>query len=142
MNGFGRWQTIGGTVGVIVALAAWACGGGSSGSPTSPSTGGSSGGTPSNPATTFTITAAGVSPKTLTVSPGTRITFVNNDVRSRDIQSDPHPEHTDCPEISQVGFLQPGQTKETGNLNTVRTCGFHDHNDAFNTAVQGSVIIR
>ena len=41
--------------------------------------------------------------------------------------SDPHPEHTDCLEINNIGFLSPGQTKETGNLNTVRTCGYHDH---------------
>ena len=43
------------------------------------------------------------------------------------MDSDPHPEHTDCPEINNIGFISPGQTKETGNLNTVRTCGYHDH---------------
>ena len=47
--------------------------------------------------------------------------------RSHEMFSDPHPEHTDCPEINQVGFLSPGQSRQTGNLNTVRTCGFHDH---------------
>jgi hypothetical protein len=28
-----------------------------------------------------------------------------------------------------VGFLAVGQSKQTGNLNTARTCGYHDHND-------------
>lgn len=56
------------------------------------------------------------------------MTFVNNDTRNHDMQSDPHPEHTDCPALAQVGFLSPGQSKTSGNLNTARACGFHDHN--------------
>ncbi len=55
--------------------------------------------------------------------------FVNNDTKSHNMASDPHPEHTDCPEINTVGLLQPGQSRETENLVTVRTCGFHDHDD-------------
>ena len=94
-----------------------ACGGSS---PSSPSTGGG---------TTVTISSSGVSPSTLTVSPGTRILFVNSDNRSHNMTSDPHPDHNDCPELNAVGFLQPGQSRESGNLNTVRTCGFHDHDD-------------
>jgi hypothetical protein len=31
--------------------------------------------------------------------------------------------------LNAVGFLQPGERRESGNLNTVRTCGFHDHDD-------------
>jgi hypothetical protein len=58
------------------------------------------------------------------------------------MSSNPHPEHTDCPEINQVGFLQPGQSRQTGNLNTARTCGFHDHNQDSNTALQGTIRIQ
>jgi len=105
---------------LIVPLAA--CGGGS---PSSPS-GGSGGG---NSATTITITSAGVSATQLTISPGTRILFVNNDSRAHNMTSDPHPEHTDCSEINSVGLLQPNQSRETGNLVAIRTCGFHDHDD-------------
>lgn len=90
----------------------------------------------------ITITSSGVSPKNLTVSPGTQVTFVNNDQTSHDMTSNPHPEHTDCPEINQVGFLGPGQRRQTGNLNSVRTCGYHDHANAFNTAMQGTITIR
>jgi hypothetical protein len=67
---------------------------------------------------------------------------VNNDSRVHDIQSDPHPEHTDCPEIGQVGFLSPGQSRQTGNLNSIRTCGYHDHNLATDTRFQGRIVIR
>ncbi len=123
---------------VTVALAA-ACGGGTS-TPTSPSTGGT-GGTGGS-STTITITSSGVSPKALTVSPGSRVTFVNTDSRAHFMASDPHPIHTDCPELNQVGMLQPGQSGTSGNLNTVRTCGFHDHDNPGSTALQGSIVIR
>ena len=103
---------------VLVLLPLAACGGGS---PSSPSGG--------NAATTITITSAGVSTPQLNISPGTRVLFVNNDTRSHNMTSDPHPEHNDCPEINTVGLLQAGQSRETGNLVTIRTCGFHDHDD-------------
>ena len=90
----------------------------------------------------ITITSSGVSPKNLTVSPGTQVTFVNNDRITHEMTSDPHPFHEDCPEINQVGFLVPGQSRQTGNLNTVRTCGYHDHGDSLNSALQGTITIR
>jgi hypothetical protein len=58
------------------------------------------------------------------------------------MHSDPHPEHTDCPPLTQVGFLQPGQTKESGNFLTARTCGFHDHDLPLNESLLGRIIIR
>jgi plastocyanin len=94
------------------------CGGSS---PSGPS-GGSS-------ATTITITSAGVSASQLNITQGTRVLFVNNDSRSHNMTSDPHPEHNDCTEINTVGLLQPGRSRETANLNTIRSCGFHDHDD-------------
>ncbi|HEX9367311.1 MAG TPA: hypothetical protein VF921_11820 [Vicinamibacterales bacterium] len=101
---------------LLIALAA--CGG----APSTPSGGGTT-------TTTITITSTGVSATQTNVTPGARVTFVNSDTRSHNMTSDPHPEHTDCPEINTVGLLQPGQSRETGNLVTVRTCGFHDHDD-------------
>ena len=62
------------------------------------------------------------------------------------MDSDPHPAHTDCPEINQVGFLtaagQTGSTKLTGNLNTAKTCGYHDHNRDFDTSLQGTIVVQ
>jgi hypothetical protein len=108
----------------------WACGGGGM----SPS----GGGTPP-PNTTITITSSGVSPKNLVVSAGTQVTFVNHSLIDRYMYSNPHPIHTDCPEINDVGFIAPGQSKQTGNLNTVRTCGYHDHMYFSNTSLQGTI---
>jgi plastocyanin len=112
------------------------CGGGSgSGStPVSPD--------PSQAGITITIKTRGVSPKQLQVYQGTRVLFINNDTRDHDMDSNPHPEHTDCPEINNIGFISPGQTKETGNLNTVRTCGYHDHSNPDETRFQGNITIR
>jgi hypothetical protein len=100
--------------------------------------------TPPNSGNQFriTITTAGVDPKELTVPQGTRVLFVNNDSRRRNMTSDPHPEHDQCPELNVVGYLNTGQSKETGNLNTVRTCGFHDHDDPDNNNVKGRIVIR
>jgi plastocyanin len=117
---------------LLLCLLLVSCGGGSS-SPPGPS--------PSNP-NTFTITAAGVSPKELTVPPGTRVLFLNSDSRRHEMTSDPHPEHSDCTEINAVGVLNPGQGRETGNLVDVRTCGFHDHGEPDNSGLKGRIVVR
>ena len=129
---------------ITLAALAMACGG--SDSPTAPSNGGGSGGggstTPPVATTTITITSAGVSPQRITVSPGTRVTFINNDSRSHEMNSDPHPQHGDCPAIDDIGFIAVGQTKQTGNLTTARTCGFHDHNQPTVTSLTGQIIVQ
>ena len=70
------------------------------------------------------------------------VTFTNNDSVSHEMASNPHPVHTDCPEINSVGFLSPGQSKMTANLNTARTCGYHDHNRSSDTSLQGTIVIQ
>lgn len=99
---------------------------------------------PSPPAQTnlITITSAGVSPKDIIVGVGERVRFTNNDNRPHNMASDPHPDHSDCPEFDQVGFLAPGQSRETGNLVTARTCGFHDHDLPDVNSLKGTVTIR
>ena len=132
---------------VIVAATAAACGGGSS-TPTNPSPSPTPTPTPTtgggNPSTaTITIGADGrVSPASVTIAPGGRVTMINNHNRPHDMSSDPHPEHTQCPETNQIGFLNPGQQRTSGNLNTARTCGFHDHNEPENQNLVGRVIIQ
>ncbi|MBI4263359.1 MAG: hypothetical protein HY657_03200 [Acidobacteria bacterium] len=131
------------SIAITVAACGGADGGGSSTTPTSPTTPDpGSGGGGSSSGTTITITSSGVSPRALTVPVGSRVTFVNNDSRVHDMNSDPHPEHTDCPEINAVGFLTPGQSRQTSNLNTRRTCAYHDHNQETNTSLQGTITIQ
>lgn len=130
---------------VVVAVTAAACGGGSSTptNPTPPPTGGGGGGGGPQQTATITIGSDGrVSPSTVTIAVGGRVTFVNNHNTAHDMQSDPHPEHTDCPPMSQVGFLSAGQSRTSGNFNTARTCGFHDHNRENDTGLQGRIVIQ
>ncbi len=141
------------TLGVLILATTAACGGGGGGTPSGPSGGTSGGGTSgggtggggtggATSSATITIGSNGVvSPSTVTITQGGRVTFVNNDSRSHDMSSDPHPSHEDCPPLEQVGFLSPGQSKTSGNLNTVRVCGFHDHNLPTVTGLQGRITI-
>jgi plastocyanin len=91
---------------------------------------------------TITITSAGANPRNIQVNAGSRVLFVNNDTRAHNMSSDPHPDHNDCPEINQAGLLAPGQSRETGNLVQVRTCGFHDHDLPDVASLRGQIVIR
>jgi plastocyanin len=131
-----------GIAAAAIALTVAACGGGGGGTPTTPTTPTTPGGGGSSTAT-ITIGADGrVSPSTVTIAVGGRVTFINSHNTAHDMSSDPHPEHTDCPPMAQVGFLSPGQQRTSGNFNTARTCGFHDHNRETDTGLQGRIIIQ
>ncbi len=134
-----RWEWV--AAGAL-AFVSTACGGsstssgGTSPSPTQPPAGGGTS------APTIAIANDAVSPRNLTVTLGSRVTFVNNDNQPHDMESDPHPVHTDCPEVNQVGILSPGQSRRTGPLNIARTCGYHDHNRDMVESLQGTITIQ
>ena len=129
---------------LVLSLAALAAGCGSSS--TSPSGGVTvivrDGGTGPS-AATITITSAGVSPKSVTVSSGQAVTFINNDNRTHEMASDPHPQHGSCPSMEAgLGSLTAGQTKVTHAFANAGTCRFHDHLDDSNAALQGTIIVQ
>src|SRR5262245_37712641 len=119
------------------AFAVAACGSSSSGTPPSPTLSCSS-----VPPATVLIANNAACPQALTVTRGTQVTFINNDTRAHEMNSDPHPEHSDCTELNQVGHLEPGQQRQSGNLNTPRRCGFHDHINDTNNAMRGAITIQ
>ena len=98
---------------------------------------------PPNPTatTTITITAAGVQPRAIVVPRGSRVTFVNSNNVGHDMASDPHPDHTQCTDIT-TGFVSVNQSRQTDVLNIARTCGYHDHNPPTNSAFQGTITIQ
>ena len=129
---------------ICIALALFlpAC---SSSSPSSPggTGGGGGGGGTGNPGpsgASITIANGRVTPATVTISVGQSVTFINNDGRTRNMNSDPHPEHNLCPALN-VGPISNGQSRLSGALTTARTCGYHDHDDPDNNNVKGTVII-
>jgi hypothetical protein len=102
-------------------------------------------GTPLFPDATFIITPGGIFPKKMVIDEGTRVKFINRGNVGRQMSSDEHPLHQDCPPINDVGFLQPGQENLTGNmvLDIGRhTCGIHDHDDDQNDSVKARIIVR
>jgi hypothetical protein len=101
---------------LLTACGAWGS------SPTAPQTP-----APSASGPTVTIGGSGLTPRTIEVPVGGRLTIVNSDTVSHDMGSDPHPTHEDCPELNQIGMLAPGQTRTSGNLVEAGTCGMHDH---------------
>jgi len=83
-----------------------------------------------------------ICPQALTVARGAQVTVVNSDSRSHEMDSDPHPEHTDCPALNQIGFLTAGQSRLSGNLNTARKCGMHDHNSPDTATLKATITIQ
>jgi hypothetical protein len=129
---------IGGGVAAVLATAL-SCGGSSS---SSSSTGPSGGCTPSASANTLVIQNNAICPQTLTLSRGSQLTILNSDSRTHEMDSDPHPEHTDCPELNQIGFLNTGQSRQSGNLNIARKCGLHDHSNPDNASLKATITIQ
>jgi plastocyanin len=131
-------------VGTLIGVAA--CGGG----PTSPSGGGSgnsvvvrSTGSVGAVGATITIGANGtVSPSQVTVSVNQSVTFMNSSTSLHDMESDPHPAHTACPSIANVGLLQPGQSKTTFGFANAGTCGYHDHSLPDNANLKGGITVQ
>lgn len=124
-----------------LAAAASACGGGSSAGPQA--AGPSTGPTPPAPVDPpiIRISPAGTEPRQLVVTLGERVTFINNDVQPHDIAGGPDPATPDCREIDAVGFLAPGQSRQTAPLPVARTCDYHDHQNHA-PIFTGRIVIR
>jgi plastocyanin len=126
---------------LVMSCLSIACGGGGDdGGPSTPT--GPSGSGSGASAATITIGASGsVSPSTVSIPRGSRVTFVNDHTQSHTMSSNPHPVHNDCPPLN-LATLGPGQSRESGILNTARTCGFHDHDDPTNPGLMGTVTVQ
>ena len=131
-------RTAGGVIFAMVTTFILGCGGSSTPSSTAPTTGC----TPSSSPNTLVIQNNTICPQALTVTRGSQITVLNSDSRTHEMDSDPHPEHSDCPELNQVGFLSPGQSKQSGNLNTARRCGMHDHGSPDTGSLKAVITIQ
>jgi plastocyanin len=92
---------------------------------------------------TITITGAGVNPPNVTVAVGQTVTFINNDNRSHEMASNPHPQHGSCPSMEAgLGTIAAGQTKITHNFANAGACGFHDHLDDGNGSLKGTITVQ
>ena len=124
----------------LVCAVALSCGGGGGGS--SNSTGPSGSCTPSTTPATLVIQNNTICPQSITISRGGQLTILNQDSSTHDMSSDPHPAHTDCPELNQIGTLNTGQQRTSGNLNTARSCGMHDHITPDRASLKANIVIQ
>lgn len=85
----------------------------------------------------ITYTNNGFSPSSLTVKSGDSVTINNSSDSSIQIQSNPHPIHTDNDELN-VGVIAAGKSA-TFKLTKTGTWGYHNH---LNTSETGSIIVQ
>ena len=88
-------------------------------------------------AATITYSNSGFSPSTTTVKSGDLVSISNTSSTSLQLDSDPHPAHTDNSDLN-VGTIKPGQSK-TFTVTKTGTFGFHNHLNSNNT---GSITIN
>jgi len=124
---------------LAIMLVAGACGGGGYSSPSTPSAPAAT--QPAAAALTVTISASGVDPRSQQVPMGGIVTFVNNDTRTHQIMSDPHPTHSDCPSLNDVSMLAPGQSRQTGSFMVAKACSYHDHMNPDAAGLQGVLLV-
>jgi hypothetical protein len=137
-----RLVTTGSALGVAAALALMliACGGGGGGYSNTPST-------PTGPSTpggttpTVTIRSGGtLDPLEIRIQVGQQVRFVNEDSQPHHPQSNPHLQHTDCPQAN-VAVINPGQSATTQAFATAKACGYHDHINPDVTRLHGTIRI-
>jgi plastocyanin len=86
---------------------------------------------------TITYSDNGFRPATLTVTSGTKITIKNKSSIPLQFDSDPHPEHTDDPELN-VGTVSPGSSVTI----TVTKPGSHGYHNHLNASDTGTIIVE
>lgn len=80
---------------------------------------------------TITFSGTGFSPSLTTVKSGDTVAVKNTSSNDVQMESDPHPIHTDDVDLN-VGLVSPGQTK-TFTVTKTGTFGFHNHLNPDNT---------
>lgn len=74
---------------------------------------------------TITYSKGGFTPSSTTVKSPAQVTFVNNSDETVQVASNPHPVHTDNPELN-LGSIAPGE-QGMATLTKTGTFGFHNH---------------
>lgn len=75
---------------------------------------------------TIEMTNLGFIPTVVRARPYDTITFVNHDSAAHWPASNPHPTHTDCPELDPLRPLLATERYAIA-FQATKTCGFHDH---------------
>ena len=88
-------------------------------------------------AATITYSDSGFSPNKTTVKSGDAVAIKNTSSHAMQLDSNPHPVHTDDTELN-IGTVSPGQTI-TFTVTKKGTFGFHNH---LNPSDTGTIVIQ
>jgi len=88
-----------------------------------------------------TVTASGVSPNVVHVWRGRAVIFRNDDTSPHSFYADPHPAHTECAGVLNLGSLKAGEQREISNL-PINACFFHSDDDPTRQSFQGVVVVH
>jgi hypothetical protein len=100
--------------------------------------GGNGSGSTSATSVNISLTPNGLSSMSIQIEKGGTIRFTNNDFALHQIASNPHPAHTDCPELNGP-TLRQGESFTATMRNADLTCGFHDHLNPNDARFQGTI---
>src|SRR3989344_7400933 len=85
----------------------------------------------------ITYTDSGFSPAQVSVKAGDTVTFKNDSKASVQVNSAPHPAHTQFPELN-IGSITAGESKSV-KLTTVGTKKYHNH---LNPSQTGTIVVE
>lgn len=88
---------------------------------------------------TVVLSASAMTPASPTITNGTTIIFQNNDSRTHQIASDPHPAHTD---LAGFDLVIPAGSSKTFTFNKPGNWGYHDHLNPTAAAFQGTITVQ
>jgi plastocyanin len=94
-------------------------------------------GTTTSSAATISYTDNGFNPDSLTVKSGTVVTVKNDSSQDLQFSSDPHPVHTENPELNEE-VISSGQ-RSTFTVTKTGTFGYHNHLDENDT---GTLVVQ
>jgi len=99
---------------------------------------------PSQPRTepTVIITAAGVDPVDSHLNHPVTVTFINRDTVPHRLESAPEVGNGDCPEMAQVGTIDPAGTGTVTISNANYICSFHDGLQPSNVKFKGIIVVH
>lgn len=92
---------------------------------------------PTEASGTITYSDSGFSPKEVKVKVGEALTFKNDSTKSVQVNSAPHPQHTQFPELN-LGAIAAGESKSV-TFTTAGTRKYHNHLDA---SEFGSIVVE
>ena len=101
--------------------------------------------TPATPVSQATaevsLTAAGLTPATISIEAGTQLAWKNDDQAPHQVAADPHPLNDSIPGFDNGQLLQPGDSFSF-TFETPGTYTIHDHLNPLDPKWQGTVVVE